>query len=101
MQRSRAPGNMTSYPAFSLPPVGVENTIPAMVDENPSPGPEKDVVSRFSLSENKREDKDRWEKQKRMEDTEWFKKNRKEEKEVWNFCDYQKLKCELSVRNVV
>ncbi|KAJ8047393.1 UBX domain-containing protein 4 [Holothuria leucospilota] len=82
MERSRAPGNTTSYPAFSLPPVGVENTIPAMVDENPSPGPEKDVVSRFSLSDNKREDKDRWEKQKRMEDTEWVKKNRKQEKEA-------------------
>lgn len=69
-----------------MPPIGTENTIPASIDETPSTA-SSGVVSRFLLSDDKREDKNRWEKKKREEDTSWFKEKRKEEKEVGGYHD--------------
>ncbi|PIK41874.1 hypothetical protein BSL78_21271 [Apostichopus japonicus] len=73
--------NDIAYPSFMMPPIGTENTIPASIDETPSTAA-SGVVSRFLLSDDKREDKNRWEKKKREEDTSWFKEKRKEEKEA-------------------
>lgn len=67
-----------------MPPIGTEDMIPASIEEQTTSSNREDsqVVSRFSLRDDQKEDKDRWERKKREEDSSWFKENRKLEKQV-------------------
>ena len=83
IQGRSTPSSSISYPSYMMPPVGTEDTIPAAVeDDATSTSEDSQVVSRFSLKDEQREDKNRWEKKKRDVDSSWFKENRKQEKEV-------------------